>query len=150
MTNLWKKETKKHYFGPKFNTIILKKTYFYSAKMAPPPKGGQKLITFEVAKLIILERPNGGQTNSSPASAHIYICIYIYAVVLLSGPSLAFWGVIIWAMFAFYKTLVVKKHYKNRGFSTFFLKKKNCARKFEVLLSGLSWSFFKMQSTWPR
>ena len=55
---------------------------------------------------------------------YINIYIYIYAVVLLSGPSLAFWGVIIWAKFAFYKTLFVKKHYKNRGFSTFFLKKK--------------------------
>ena len=54
----------------------------------------------------------------------IYIYIYIYAVVLLSGPSLAFWGVIFWAKFVFYKTLFVKKHYKNRGFSTFFLKKK--------------------------
>ena len=34
--------------------------------------------------------------------------IHILAVVLLSGPSLAFWGVIIWAKFAFYKTLFDK------------------------------------------
>ena len=55
----------------------------------------------------------------------VFCCyIYIYAVVLLSGPSLAFWGVIIWAKFVFYKTLFVKKHYKNRGFSTFFFEKK--------------------------
>ena len=54
-------------------------------------------------------------------------CYYLGQIwpfeVLLSGPSLAFWGVIIWAKFVFYKTLFVKKHYTNRGFSTFFLKK---------------------------
>ena len=33
---------------------------------------------------------------------HIYICIYKYiAVELLSGPSLGFWRVIIWAKFVF-------------------------------------------------
>ena len=41
---------------------------------------------------------------------YVYIYIYIYVVMLLSGPSLAFWGVIIWAKFVFYKTLFVKKH----------------------------------------
>ena len=78
-------------------------------------------------------------------SMHIYIYIYIYiAVVLLSGPSLAFWGVIIWAKFAFYKTLLVRKHYKNRGFSTFFLKKKLRAQIWGVII----WAklvIFKMQ-----
>ena len=38
--------------------------------------------------------------------------IYICAVELLTGPSLAFWGVIIWAKFAFYKALFVKKPLK--------------------------------------
>ena len=81
-------------------------------------------------------------------SQHIYIYIYACAVVLLYGPSLAFWGVIIWAKFAFYKTLFVKKHYKNRGFSTFLLTK-NCARKFEVLLSGPSWPFLSCNQLGP-
>ena len=36
------------------------------------PQKVDKLITLEVAKLITLERPKGGQTNSSPA--HIYRC----------------------------------------------------------------------------
>ena len=78
---------------------------------------------------------------------HVCVYIYIYAVVLLSGPSLAFWGVIIWAKFAFYKTLFVKKHYKYTGFSTFC--KTNCARKFEVLLSGPSWSFLRCSQLGP-
>ena len=80
---------------------------------------------------------------------YTYIYIYIYMLwcyylgqvwpfeVLLSGPSLFF-----------YKTLFVKKHYKNRGFSTFVLKK-NCARKFEVLLSGPSWSFLRCSQLGP-
>ena len=37
--------------------------------MAPPKV--DKLITFEVAKLITLERAKGGQTNNSPAYIHI-------------------------------------------------------------------------------
>ena len=51
-----------------------KKTYFYSAKMAP--KKVDKLITLKVAKLITLWRPKRGQTNNSPAHIYIYICIY--------------------------------------------------------------------------
>ena len=75
-------------------------------------------------------------------------CIYIYAVVLLSGPSLAFWGVIIWAKFVFLQNTVCQKHYKHRGFSTFVFEK-NCARKFEVLLSGPSWSFLRCSQLGP-
>ena len=62
--------------------------------------------------------------------------IYIYVVVLLSGPSLAFWGVIIWAKFLFfYKTLFVKNTIN--------------ARKFEVLLSGPSWPFLSCSQLGP-
>ena len=39
------------------------------------PKRVDKLITLEVAKLITLERPKGGQTNNSPAYIYIYICL---------------------------------------------------------------------------
>ena len=76
-----------------------------------------------------------------------YIYIYMHAVVLLSGPSLAFWGVIIWAKFAFYETLFIKNTIKI-GVSALFLKK-NCARKFEVLLSGPSWSFLRCSQLGP-
>ena len=72
----------------------------------------------------------------------------IYAVVLLSGPSLAFWGVIIWAKFVFYKTLFVKNTIKI-GVSALFFWKKNCARKFEVLLSGPSWPFLSCSQLGP-
>ena len=54
-------------------------------------------------QFLTLEKANIGPVFNSTAY------IYIHAVVLLSGPSLAFWGVIIWAKFAFYKTLFVKK-----------------------------------------
>ena len=78
---------------------------------------------------------------------HIYI--YIYAVVLLSGPSLAFWGVIIWAKFVFYKTLFVKNTIKIGVSALFFLKKKLRAQIWGVII----WAklvIFKMQSTWPK
>ena len=55
-------------------------------------------------------------------SRDLFSYIYIYAVVLLSGPSLAFWGVIIWAKFAFYKTLFVKNTIKIGGSAPFFWK----------------------------
>ena len=47
------------------------KHYFYSAKMAPEKV--DKLITFEVAKLITLKRAKGGQTSNSPTYIYIYI-----------------------------------------------------------------------------
>ena len=73
------------------NPKILKKPYFYSAKMAP--KKVDKLITFKVAKLITLWRPKGGQTNNSPAY------IYIYAVKLKSGPRFGGFKVKKWSKF---------------------------------------------------
>ena len=91
--------------------------------------------------------------NIDMSHTHIYIYyiyIYIYAVVLLSGPSLAFWGVIIWAKFVFFtKHCLSKKHYKNRGFSTFVFETKLRAQIWGVII----WAklvIFKMQSTWPR
>ena len=66
-----------------------------------------------------------------------------------SGPSLALLEVIIWSKFVFSKTPIAKKHYKNRGFSPFFLEKKLRAKILEVII----WSklaFFKTQSTWTR
>ena len=105
-----------------------------------PPKKVDKLITFEVAKLITLERPKGGQTNNS------YIrYIYIYAVKLLSGPSLGVFGsyylvqvgfleVIIWSKFVFLA-------YKNSGFKKFVL---HTQLSFCVFfLSPIFWQFSK-------
>ena len=77
----------------------------------------------------------------------MYVCIYMlwsYYLVqvwpfwkLLSGPSLFF-----------SKTPIAKKHYKNRGFSPFFLEK-NCAQKFWKLLSGPSWRFLRRNQLGP-
>ena len=105
------------------------------------PKKVDKLMTLEVAKLITLERPRGGKTNNSPAYIYMLWCYYLGQVwpfeVLLSGPSLFF-----------YKTLFVKKHYKNGGFQHFFFFL-ICARKFEVLLSGPSWPFLSCSQLDP-
>ena len=59
----------------------------------------------------------------------MYVCMYIhiYAVVLLSGPSLGVLNVTIWSKFVFIKHQLSKQHYKNRGFSPFF--EKQIARK---------------------
>ena len=80
---------------------------------------------------------------------HTYIYIYIYAVVLLSGPSLAFWGVIIWAKFAFYKTLFVKNTIKI-GVSALFFWKKNWRAQIWGVIIWAKLVIFKMQSTWPK
>ena len=84
-----------------------------------------------------------GISHNSRGYIYIYICC----------------GVIIWAKFGllrcyylgqvcFLQNTVCQKHYKYRGFSTFF-GKKNCARKFEVLLSGPSWSFLRCSQLGP-
>ena len=75
--------------------------------------------------------------------------IYICAVRLLSGPSLALLEVIIWSKFVFSKTPIAKKHYKNRGFSPFFLEKKIVHKKFGSYYL-VQVGVFKMQSTWTR
>ena len=43
---------------------------------------------------------------------HVCICMYICAVELLSGPSLACLNVIIWAKFVFFNS-VCQKRYKH-------------------------------------
>ena len=73
VTNLGKKGNPKTLIWTKIHHKNPQNLYFYSAKMAP--KKVDKLITFEVAKLITLERPKVGQTNNSPACAYIYIYI---------------------------------------------------------------------------
>ena len=78
-----------------------------------------------------------------------YIYIYIYAVRLLSGPSLALLEVIIWSKFVFFsKTPIAKKHYKI-GVSALFFWKKNCAQKIWKLLSGPSWRFLRCSQLGP-
>ena len=69
------------------------------------------------------KRSRENQEREIEREREIYIYIYMYMLwcyylgqvwhfeVLLSGPSLLF-----------YRTLFVKKHYRNRGFSTFFEK----------------------------
>ena len=50
-------------------------------------------------------------------SSHIYI--YMHAVKLLSGPSLGFWRVIIWAKLGLLSGPSLFSRYKNRGFRRF-------------------------------
>ena len=80
-------------------------------------------------------------------STQIYIYIYICAVELLSGPSLAFSGVIIWSKFVFLNT-VCQKHYKNRGFSTCF-EKKSCAQKNSGVIIWSKFAFLKRTQLGP-
>ena len=52
---------------------------------------------------------------------------HIYIYMLWSYYLGHVWGFLIvtnWATFVFLKRLFVKKHYKNRGFNSFFFKKK--------------------------
>ena len=56
--------------------------------------------------------------------------IYICAVELLSGPSLGVLNVIIWSKFVFYKTPIVKRHYKI-GVSALFFEKEIARQKFK-------------------
>ena len=71
VTNLWKKETKNTNLDQNSTHKSSKKPIFIVRKW--PPRKVDKLITFEVAKLITLERPKGGQTNNSPAWIYIYM-----------------------------------------------------------------------------
>ena len=84
VTNLQKKENQKTLIWTKNHHRHPQKNYFYSAKMAPQKV--DKLITLEVAKLITLERPKGGQTNNSPTYIYIYIYIYIERELIRCPP----------------------------------------------------------------
>ena len=55
-----------------------------------------QLETINLAQLVTIKKAKLGPVNNFTAYIYIY-------VVLLSGPSLAFWGVIIWAKYAFTK-----------------------------------------------
>ena len=78
----------------------------------------------------------------------MYVCMYIYIYwcyylgqvwpfeVLLSGPSL------------FITKHCLSKNNIKIGVSAFFFEK-NCARKFEVLLSGPSWPFLRCSQLGP-
>ena len=60
----------------------------------------------------------------------------MHAVELITGPRFGIFKVNNWATFVFYKKLFFKKHYKNRGFSRFFLKIKKGNPKFAKLITG--------------
>ena len=75
-------------------------------------------------------------------SISIYIYIYMHAVESITGPSLGVFKVNNWSKFVFFtKKAFVKKHYKNRGFST-FLKIKKRTQSFSKSITGPSWAFF--------
>ena len=78
---------------------------------------------------------NGHQSNST-ACIHTYI--YIYVVVSLSGPSLGFWGVIIWSKFDFFEHGLSTHYIIGVSAHFFWTKKKLCAKMWGVII----WSKF--------
>ena len=88
-----------------------------------------------------------------------YICTHMYAYVYMYICIYVCCGVIIWAKFdllrsyylgqvCFLQNTVCQKRYKI-GVSALFFENKNCARKFEVLLSGPSWPFLSCSKPGP-
>ena len=73
----------------------------------------------------------------------------MHAVELLSGPSLAFWGAIIWSKLFVLKKQSLSQNTMNIGVSAHFSEKKGSALKFEGLLSGPSWPFPKSNKLGP-
>ena len=85
----------------------MKPTKHYKNRDFPPSDAAHPI--FERMTGSILERIGPKKAPHYRAQQHIYIYIFIfYAVEMLSGPSLAFWGVNIWSKFA-KKTLFVQK-----------------------------------------
>ena len=76
---------------------ISQNPYFYRLK-----KDGQ-VIDPTMAKLLTLKWPKNGQVIDPTAY------IYIYAVKLLSGPSLGFLNVIIWSKLGFLNVIIWSK-----------------------------------------
>ena len=74
-----------------------------------------------------LKFPAGG----SQSQRRQKICIYTYAVELLTGPSLAIFKVINWAEFVFIKTLFVK--HSKIGFQHIFIKRNLRAQMFNII-----------------
>ena len=79
----------------------------------------------------IILRPQWGGWATNPKivqkatdNIHVYMCVYIYVVELLFGPSLAFSIVFIWSKLV-QKTLFVDKNYKIGVSGDFLLKKKS-------------------------
>ena len=118
--------------GPRIWTWILRNELFARWQKGGFPKGWFWRVVFQ----------KGGFGGCSPGTKTGTSLVQVWPFwKLLSGPSLFF--------FFFSKTPIAKKHYKNRGFSPFFLEKKLRAKILEVII----WSklaFFKTQSTWTR
>ena len=82
---------------------------------------------------------------------YMYIYIYIYVVGLLSGPSLACWGVIIWSKFVFFY-IVCQKHYKiggGGGSAHLFFEQKKLRTKITGVIIWSKFAFLK-HPTWTR
>ena len=76
----------------------------------------------------------------------VVMSVYMKAVELLTGPSLGLFNIYYLVQVCFFKTLVVKKNYKDRRSSTFFYTKQMCTQ----ILIVINWSklaFFGPQ-TW--
>ena len=92
---------------------------------------------------LTLKRANIGPLFNFTAYIYMHMlwCYYLAQVwpfeVLLSGPSL------------FFTKHCLSKNTIKIGVSALFFWKKNCARKFEVLLSGPSWPFLSCSQLGP-
>ena len=73
------------------------------------------VFNFKLGPVLTLKPPNLGPAFNFTA--------YIYAVKLLSGPSLGVLNVIIWSKFVFYKTAIVKNTINIEVSALFFWKK---------------------------
>ena len=100
-------------------------------------------ILFAPQALLLLHScpPSGGSQHvqSRRGGLYIYIYIYMHAVKLFSGPSLAFWGVIIWSKVGSLSGPSLFSYYKNRGFRRFVL----CSVIILCFFCPIIWQFSK-------
>ena len=92
-----------------------------------------------------LDAPRGPNSPSETAKCdQIPFLQHIYIYKLWSQYVGQVWGFpksIFWPTLFFSKTIIVKKHYKNRGFNTFLKIKKN-ARQISKSIFWPTWVFF--------
>ena len=103
---------KRAFLGPQtLTSIFLFENAFFTQKRLLAPR----LALFATWP----KRPISKITPCRRPRRHIYI--YIYTVKFLSGPSLGFWRVIIWAKLGLLSEPNLFSHYKNKSFRRLFL-----------------------------
>ena len=106
---------------------------------------------FKKPNLAYIITPQMGQLGpDNHSTAYIYIYIYQHiVVVLISGPSLAFWGVIIWAKFAFLQNTVCQKNTIKVGVRHLFFENKIARANLRCYYLGPSWPFLSCSQLGP-